>query len=35
MAYLNKAMLIGNVGSDPQIRTAGGDSVANFTLATT
>ena len=35
MAYLNKAMLIGFVGSDPQVRTAGGDSVANFTLATT
>ena len=33
--YLNKCFLMGFVGSDPQVRTAGGDSVANFTLATT
>jgi single-strand DNA-binding protein len=32
---LNKAMLIGNVGSDPEIRTtAGGARVAQFSLAT-
>ena len=33
--YLNKVMLMGNVGKDPDIRTANGDKVANFTLATT
>jgi single-strand DNA-binding protein len=33
---LNKASLIGNVGSDPDIRTVGtGAKVANFSLATT
>lgn len=32
---LNKAILIGNVGSDPEIRTtAGGSRVAQFSLAT-
>lgn len=32
---LNKAMLIGNIGSDPEIRTTGGGSrVAQFSLAT-
>lgn len=32
---MNKAMLIGNVGKDPEIRkTSGGISVVNFTLAT-
>ncbi len=32
---LNKVMLIGNLGKDPEIRhTKGGDAVANFTLAT-
>lgn len=35
MSYLNKAMLIGNVGKDPDIRTANGEKVANFSLATT
>ena len=36
MAYLNKIMLIGNVGRDPEVRTFdGGNKVANFTLATT
>lgn len=32
---LNKVMLIGNVGKDPEIRFVGTDKVANFTLATT
>ncbi|MBI4082444.1 MAG: single-stranded DNA-binding protein [Candidatus Lambdaproteobacteria bacterium] len=32
---LNKAMLIGNLGRDPEIRyTKSGEAVANFTLAT-
>ena len=32
---LNKAMLIGNLGRDPEIRyTKSGDAVANFSLAT-
>lgn len=32
---LNKAMLIGNLGKDPEVRyTPGGDPVATFTLAT-
>lgn len=32
---VNKAMLIGNVGNDPEIRTMqSGDKVANFTIAT-
>lgn len=32
---LNKVTLIGNLGSDPEIRSvAGGDRVANFSLAT-
>lgn len=36
MAYLNKIMLIGNVGKDPEVRTlAEGNMVAKFTLATT
>lgn len=36
MAYLNKIMLIGNVGKAPEVRTFdGGNKVANFTLATT
>lgn len=35
MSYLNKAMLIGNVGKTPEIRTVNGDKVANFSLATT
>jgi single-strand DNA-binding protein len=36
MAGLNKAILIGNLGRDPELRyTAGGQPVANFTLATT
>jgi len=36
MAGLNKVMLIGNLGRDPEIRsTPSGTQVANFTLATT
>ncbi len=36
MASLNKVMLIGNLGRDPEVRyTTGGSPVANFTLATT
>ena len=35
MASINKAILIGNLGSDPEVRyTPSGSSVANFTLAT-
>lgn len=35
MASLNKVMLIGNLGRDPEIRyTQGGSAVANFTMAT-
>jgi single-strand DNA-binding protein len=36
MAGLNKVLLIGNVGGDPEIRTLpSGSKVANFSLATT
>lgn len=36
MASLNKVMLIGNLGRDPEVRyTTGGSPVANFTMATT
>ncbi len=35
MAGLNKVMLIGNLGRDPELRyTQSGQAVANFTLAT-
>ncbi len=35
MGSLNKVMLIGNLGKDPEIRyTASGQAMANFTLAT-
>ena len=35
MASLNKAMLIGNLGKDPEVRhTASGQAVASFSLAT-
>ena len=33
--YLNKAMVIGNLGRDPEMRyTQGGQAVANFSVAT-
>lgn len=36
MASVNKAILIGNLGSDPELRyTPSGSSVANFNIATT
>lgn len=36
MAGVNKAILIGNLGRDPELRyTQNGQAVANFTLATT
>ncbi|MEO1230660.1 MAG: single-stranded DNA-binding protein, partial [Myxococcota bacterium] len=35
MASLNKVMLIGNLGGDPEVRyTASGSAVANFNIAT-
>jgi len=35
MASINKVILIGNLGADPELRyTASGTAVANFTLAT-
>jgi len=36
MASVNKAILIGNLGRDPELRyTQGGQAVANFSIATT
>ncbi len=36
MASVNKVILVGNLGRDPEIRyTQGGTPVANFTMATT
>ena len=36
MASVNKVILLGNLGRDPEIRyTGGGQAVANFTMATT
>lgn len=36
MASLNKVMLIGNLGKDPEVKyTTGGHAVATFSLATT
>ncbi len=36
MASVNKAILIGNLGADPELRyTPGGQAVANFSMATT
>lgn len=35
MAGVNKVILVGNLGSDPQVRyTPGGQAVANFNIAT-
>ena len=34
MANLNKVLLIGRLEQDPEIRDAGGSSVANFSIAT-
>lgn len=35
MASINKAILIGNLGSDPEVRfTSGGQAIANFNIAT-
>ena len=35
MAGVNKVILVGNLGKDPEIRsTTGGQRVANFTMAT-
>ena len=35
MSSLNKVMLIGNVGRDPEVRHfASGDAVCNFSIAT-
>ena len=33
MSYLNKVMLIGNVGRDPEVRTINGSKVVNLSLA--
>ena len=35
MAALNKVQIIGNVGKDPEVRTAGSSQVANFSVAVT
>ena len=36
MASVNKVILVGNLGRDPELRyTASGQAVANFTMATT
>lgn len=36
MASLNRVLLIGNLGADPEVRyTQGGSAVANFRIATT
>jgi single-strand DNA-binding protein len=31
---VNKAIIVGNLGSDPEVRQAGGKPVANFSVAT-
>lgn len=36
MASINKAIIIGNLGNDPEIRySSGGDAIANMNIATT
>ena len=35
MAALNKIMLIGNLGKDPEVRMAGSAKVVNFSIAVT
>ena len=36
MAALNKVMILGNVGNEPEVRqTQSGRAVANFSVATT
>ena len=36
MAAVNKVILVGNLGADPEVRyTPGGSAVANFRIATT
>jgi len=35
MSSLNKVMLIGNLGRDPEVRTVGGSKVVNLSIATT
>lgn len=36
MASVNKVIILGNLGKDPEVRyTAGGDAVCNFSVATT
>ena len=35
MASINKAIIVGHLGKDPEVRyTSGGDAIANFTVAT-
>lgn len=35
MSSVNKVILIGNVGRDPEVRTVGGSKVVNLSIATT
>ena len=36
MASVNKAIIVGNLGKDPEVRySASGDAIANFSIATT
>lgn len=36
MASINKAIIIGNLGNDPEVRySSGGDAIANMNIATT